>query len=266
MAMARELGAVALLTGHYARRIPGCAGAELHQAADLTRDQSYFLFATRPDELEFLRFPLGHLTKPDVRALAEAAGLRVAAKPDSQDICFVPQGRYATVVEKLKPGAAEPGAIVDQNGRELGRHPGIIHFTVGQRRGLGSFGETPLFVLALDAGRREVVVGPREALLCRRFGLAELNLLADHETLAAGLRVKVRSTRAPRPATLLFGEGGEAEIVMPEGEEGVAPGQACVFYNDSTRVLGGGFITKPERAWLGRVVAPSEFEPATKGL
>jgi tRNA-specific 2-thiouridylase len=259
LAIARDLGAAALATGHYARRIMGPAGPELHMAAEAARDQSYFLFATRTEELDFLRFPLGHLTKGQVRAAALAAGLAVAEKPDSQDICFVPEGRYAAIVEKLRPGAAEPGAIVDLEGRVLGEHPGIIHFTVGQRRGLSLGGGPPHFVLALDGARREVVVGPRAALLCRRFSLTEVNLLADpgfavtacREPVPA--RVKVRSTRAPRPALLRLLEGGQAEVTIAEGEEGVAPGQACVFYapqetgEGAGRVLGGGFIDKTER-------------------
>jgi len=242
-AIARELGAAALLTGHYARRIAGVEGAELHAAADGARDQSYFLFATRKDELDYLRFPLGHLDKAAVRALADAAGLRVAAKPDSQDICFVPEGRYAAVIERLKPGAAEPGDIVDQAGRVLGTHPGIIHFTVGQRRGLGLSGGEPLFVLALDAARRAVIVGPRAALLTRRFSIEGLNLLAAPAQLEGGLTAKVRSTRAPVPATLTLSENGQGSVLIPDGEEGVAPGQACVLYS-GTRVLGGGFISK----------------------
>jgi tRNA-specific 2-thiouridylase len=246
IAIARELGAAALLTGHYARRVPGAGGPELHAAADAARDQSYFLFATRMDELAFLRFPLGHLSKPAVRALAEAAGLSVAGKPDSQDICFVPQGRYAAVVERLKPGAAKPGEIIDLEGRVLGTHPGIIHFTVGQRRGLGLSGDVPLFVVALDAARRAVIVGPRAALLCRRFEIGGLNLLADPAQLQSGIAVKVRSARTPVPARIRLPEPGRALIEIPEGEEGVAPGQACVLYS-GTRVLGGGFIAKAER-------------------
>ncbi len=251
VAIARELGAAALLTGHYAKRIPGKDGAELHSAADPARDQSYFLFATRRDELEFLRFPLGHLTKPAVRRLAERARLPVAAKPDSQDICFVPQGGYAAVVERLKPGAAEPGVVVDLAGKVLGTHRGIIHFTVGQRRGLGLAGDEPLFVLALDADRRRVIVGPRAALSCRRFALEELNLLANASDLRDGLAAKVRSTRAPVPAELVLGTDGHASVHIPGGEEGVAPGQACVLYR-GTKLIGGGFIAKPERAELRR--------------
>ena len=242
-AIAKELGAAALLTGHYARRVPGAEGVELHAAADAARDQSYFLFATRKDELDYLRFPLGHLEKPAVRALAEQAGLRVAAKPDSQDICFVPEGRYAAVIERLKPGAAEPGEIVDQTGRALGTHPGIIHFTVGQRRGLGLSGGEPLFVLSLDAAGRRVIVGPRAALLCGRFSIERLNLLAGASALRDGVAAKVRSTRAPVPATLTLGESGAAVVHIPDGEEGVAPGQACVLYA-GPRVLGGGFIAR----------------------
>lgn len=261
LAMARMLGAEALATGHYARRVMGPEGPELHAAADGARDQSYFLFATTPEALAFVRFPLGHLAKPTVRAEAERWGLAVAAKPDSQDICFVPTGRYATVVERLRPGSAEPGDIVDEAGRVLGRHEGIIHFTVGQRRGLGLSGGPPVFVLALDAARRRVVVGPREALVCRRFALDEFNWLGsmrDRPTPGGPeieVRAKVRSTRPPVSAFLALDEAGGPEVHIPAGEEAVAPGQACVLYGggaDASRVLGGGIIRRPEaRAALG---------------
>lgn len=243
LAIARELGAEALLTGHYARRIEGPRGAELHMAADPARDQSYFLFATRQEELEFLRFPLGHLAKDAVRAEAEALGLDVAAKPDSQDICFVPEGRYSALVTKLRPEAARPGEIVDEAGNVLGRHEGIVHFTVGQRKGLGLSGTAePLFVLALDAARNRVIVGPRAALRSTTFRLRELNLLGGMETGA--VRAKVRSTRAPVEASVAF-DGDGAAVTIPGGEEAVAPGQACVLYDrDGTRVLGGGFIAR----------------------
>jgi tRNA-specific 2-thiouridylase len=247
--IARALGAEALITGHYARRVIGAEGPELHVARDAARDQSYFLFKTAPAELSYLRFPLGEMTKHEVRARAAARGLPVAGKPDSQDICFVPAGRYAAVVERLKPGAAEPGLIVDLEGRVLGTHEGVIHFTVGQRRGLGLSGGAPLFVVALDAASRRVIVGPRAALLCRRMTLREVNFLGGAALFARAAaegieaRVKVRSTRPPKPARLLLHETGAATVEIAGGEEGVAPGQACVFYAHAcTRVLGGGFI------------------------
>lgn len=255
LAIARELGADALVTGHYARRMLGADGPELHVARDAARDQSYFLFKTTAEELSFLHFPLGAMTKADVRAAAARRALPVAEKPDSQDICFVPEGRYAAVVERLKPGAAEPGPIVDLDGRVLGQHPGVIHFTVGQRRGLGLGAGVPLFVVALDAATRRVIVGPRAALVCRRLSLREVNFLggealrlrASEEGLA--LRVKVRSTRPPKPALLLLHGDGAATIEIADGEEGVAPGQACVFYEEAgTRVLGGGFIATTDAA------------------
>jgi tRNA-specific 2-thiouridylase len=249
---ARDLGARVLATGHYvaSRRLADGRRA-LFRAREEERDQSYFLFATTREQLEFLRFPLGERTKAQTRDLARRFGLPVADKHDSQDICFVPTGRYTDVIERLKPGAAEPGEIVDLAGRVLGYHRGIIHFTVGQRRGLGLAAGAPLYVLALDAARRRVVVGPREALATRRILLRDVNWLGDH-TLAdsAGRRlevfVKVRSTRPPRPAWLAAGpEGIEVELV--DGEEGIAPGQACVFYESAqgqARVLGGGFISR----------------------
>jgi tRNA-specific 2-thiouridylase len=271
--IARELGAEALVTGHYARRVLGAEGPELHSARDGARDQSYFLFATTPAQLSFLRFPLGELTKRAVRAAAEARALPVAQKPDSQDICFVPVGRYVSVVERLRPGAAEPGQIVDLEGRVLGAHPGVIHFTVGQRRGLNLSGGAPLFVVALDAKTRRVIVGTREALLCRALNLREVNFLGGAALQARAkaesipVAVKVRSTRPPVPAHLLLRDGGMAEVEIADGEEGVAPGQACVFYERNgtrgfdnaragTRVLGGGFIATTDRASLrARAVA-----------
>ena len=252
LTLARELGADALATGHYVRRSVGASGPELHSAADETRDQSYFLFATTPAQLEMLRFPLGGLPKTEVRNLARELGLSVAEKSDSQDICFVPQGRYADVVERLRVGAAEPGEIVDQEGRVLGQHPGIIHFTVGQRKGLGLSGNgEPLFVLKLDAAARRVLVGPREALRTRKIELAHVNwlngALAEGETLA--LRVKVRSTRPPVAARVTARAGNGAEVELIGHEDAVAPGQACVFYEEAgTRVLGGGWIVKTEPA------------------
>jgi len=247
--IARNLGAEALATGHYVRREPGAGRAELHQAADPSRDQSYFLFATTREQLDFLRFPLGGMPKTEVRAVAAELGLKVASKPDSQDICFVPEGRYTTIVDKLRPQVAVPGDIVHQDGRVLGRHEGITRYTVGQRRGLNVAVGEPLFVVRLDAERREVIVGPREALLTRSLTLKETNWLGDEPTLddaaEAGLPVlaRVRSTRPPSPARLVVADG-ESQVVFDQPEEGVSPGQACVLYDTDSRsrVLGGGFI------------------------
>ncbi len=243
--LARELGADALATGHYARRLLGPKGPELHAAVEQARDQSYFLFATTREQLEHLRFPLGGRRKAETRALAERFGLAVADKPDSQDICFVPQGSYARVVERLRPGAAEPGEIVDLAGRVLGRHPGIIHFTVGQRRGLELGGTPePLFVVRLDAQARRVVVGPRAALARDIVEVRELNWLAPIALGSEGRRVtvKLRSAQAPLAATVFPESGGRAQVRLDQPYEGIAPGQAAVLY-EGTRVLGGGWIT-----------------------
>lgn len=248
---ARELGAKVLATGHYvvSRRLADGARA-LYRAREEERDQSYFLFATTRHQLEQVRFPLGDLTKAETRELARRFGLNVADKHDSQDICFVPEGRYTDVIERLKPGAAEPGDIVDLEGRVLGHHHGIIRFTVGQRRGLKIAAGVPLYVVRLDAERRRVVVGPREALKTRRMALREVNWIGDgriEDAVASGrldLFVKVRSTRPPQPAWLHAGQGG-FEVDLVDGEDGVSPGQACVFYDAAegqARVLGGGFI------------------------
>ena len=240
-----------LATGHYvaSRSLPdGRRG--LYRARDAERDQSYFLFATTREQLDLLRFPLGERSKAETRELAREFGLSVADKHDSQDICFVPTGRYTEVIERLRPGAAEGGDIVDLKGRVLGRHEGIIHFTVGQRRGLGVAAGHPLYVVRLDAARRRVVVGPREALRTSRMRLRDVNWLGDgsiDHALCAGWHevfVKVRSTRPPHPAWLSRGAGG-IEVDLVAGEDGVSPGQACVFYDaqdGQARVLGGGII------------------------
>ena len=250
LGVARELGADCLATGHYVRREMGADGPELHRAADPRRDQSYFLFATTRSQLEMLRFPLGTMADKDAtRNLAEQFGLAVAAKPDSQDICFVPQGNYAGVIEKLRPGAADPGEIVDQAGAVLGRHDGIIHYTIGQRRGLGiggrkGAGAEPLYVLGIDAEARRVMVGPRSGLARTGVVLKGVNWLAAAPLEASGreLTVKVRSVREPVAAVITPGrETGTVDVRFKEPEYGVAPGQACVFY-DSGRVLGGGWI------------------------
>jgi tRNA-specific 2-thiouridylase len=248
LASAKELGADALATGHYVRRVEGAGGSELHAAIDPSRDQSYFLFATTREQLDFLRFPLGGLMKRDVRMLASELGLVVAEKPDSQDICFVPDGNYAKLVARLRPDAIKPGEIVDVNGAVLGRHDGVIHFTVGQRKGLGLSGnDEPLFVVRLDAREARVVVGPRELLRTRTVELKEMNWLAPVEP--RDCLVKVRSTRPGVPARIVPHEDGRCTVEIAGGEEGVAPGQACVFYAvDGARVLGGGWIARSEPA------------------
>jgi tRNA-specific 2-thiouridylase len=245
---ARDLGASALATGHYARRVAGRDGPELHRARDLGRDQSYFLYRTTAAELAFLRFPLGGLGKEETRAMARDFALPVAAKPDSQDICFVPRGSYAALVTRLRPEAGEPGDIVDQRGRVLGRHDGIARFTVGQRKGLGLAGPEPFYVLGIDAAARRVVVGPNSALGETGIRLAELNWLgAPIEPDGGGVRVaaKLRSTQPPVPATLYRPDAAadEAELALDLPAGAVAPGQAAVLY-DGDRVLGGGWIRR----------------------
>ncbi len=248
---ARDLGASVLATGHYvaSRALPGGRRA-LYRAREAERDQSYFLFATSGAQLDHLRFPLGDRSKAETRELARRFGLPVANKHDSQDICFVPTGHYAQVIERLRPGASGPGEIVDLNGHVLGRHDGIIHFTVGQRRGLGIATGSPLYVVRLDAAARRVVVGPREALRTRRIRLRNVNWIGDGTLEQAiesrpELFVKVRSTRAPQPAWLRACSTGAVEIELIGGEDGVSPGQACAFYDAAegqARVLGGGVI------------------------
>jgi tRNA-specific 2-thiouridylase len=249
---ARDLGAACMATGHYVQRVVGPLGPELHRGADPARDQSYFLFTTTREQLDFLRFPLGGLEKPAVRALAAEFGLSTADKPDSQDICFVPSGRYTEVVTRIRPGAGRPGEIVHLDGRVLGTHEGVIHYTVGQRRGLGVATGEPLFVVALDAAQRRVIVGPREALLVARAALSEVNWLGEGDAPTDGLpiRVKLRSTRPPAPARLEVGPDGAVSVRLDEPEEGVAPGQAAVFYDleSGSRVLGGGWIARTETA------------------
>ncbi|OYU89646.1 MAG: tRNA 2-thiouridine(34) synthase MnmA [Bradyrhizobiaceae bacterium PARB1] len=247
---ARELGAQALATGHYvASRHLGNGSRSMVCAADSDRDQSYFLFATTQEQLDYLRFPLGDMSKPQTRELARQFGLSVADKQDSQDICFVPTGRYTDIVEKLKPNAMEPGDIVDTDGHVIGRHHGIAHFTVGQRRGLGIASSAPLYVIRLDAVTRRVVVGPREALRMHKIALRDVNWIGGGSidtAIGNGLElfVRVRSTRPPQPAWLRKVDGAY-EVELAGGEEGVSPGQACVFYDaqgGQARVLGGGFI------------------------
>lgn len=243
LGLARDLGADCLATGHYVRRVEGASGAELHRAADPARDQSYFLFATTREQLDYLRFPLGGLPKPLVRELARDLGLVVADKPDSQDICFVPGGDYAAVVKKVRPEAAEEGEIVDRNGHVLGRHKGLIHFTVGQRRGLEIGGQAePLYVIRIDADARRVVVGPKRALAVRAARLSAINWLGEDQR--EGLSAKVRSMARPAPVRF----DGEA-IHFDAPEFGVSPGQAAVLYAGD-RVLGGGWIEETQAAEL----------------
>jgi tRNA-specific 2-thiouridylase len=245
---AKDLEADCMATGHYIQRKLGEDGPELHSAADANRDQSYFLFSTTPEQLDYLRFPLGHLPNKDAtRALAAEYGLAVADKPDSQDICFVPNGDYASVIEKLRPGAAEPGDIVDNEGNVLGTHNGVIHYTIGQRRGLGIGGlSTPLYVVKLDVDKKHVVVGPKELLSTRIIPVREINWLGDEPFESRKewhMSVKVRSTRPPRDAILRPTGPDTAEVELLTPEEGVSPGQACVFYdNESSRIFGGGWI------------------------
>ena len=247
LAMSRDLGAEALATGHYVQRVMGKNGAELHRAADPNRDQSYFLFTTTKEQLDFLRFPLGGMgNKAETRALAERFGLAVADKPDSQDICFVPNGDYASVVSKLRPGAIEPGDIVDTAGNIVGKHEGIIHYTVGQRRGLNIGDRTgdnnePLYVVRIDAAKRHVVVGPKEALGKNSVHLRELNWLGG-DVPAEGIEVgiKLRSAQ-PLIQARFFKDGDSGRIELSEPAFGVAPGQAGVIYQGE-QVLGGGWI------------------------
>lgn len=275
LATAKDLGGAALVTGHYIESRSTGNHRAMYRAHDAERDQSYFLYATTQEQLDYLRFPLGGLAKPAVRAIAEELGLIVANKPDSQDICFVPSGRYTTIIDRLKPDAAEAGEIVHLDGRALGKHAGIIHYTVGQRRGLNIALSTPeaepLYVIRLDAKTRRVIVGPREELLVGRAMLRDINWLGDisvREMAAAGTPVyaRVRSTRAP-VAAALHCDGNGIFIDFAEGEEGVAPGQACVLYDGSghrSRVLGGGVITStlPMRQSREKIAAALKPEAA----
>ncbi|MDO1559364.1 tRNA 2-thiouridine(34) synthase MnmA [Brevundimonas sp. 2R-24] len=255
--VARDLGAVAMATGHYVRRAIGPDGrTQMRKAVDPSRDQSYFLFATTAEQLDYLRFPLADLEKPQVRGVAAELGLRIAAKPDSQDICFVPTGDYRTLIDRLRPQGRAAGDIVHMDGRVLGRHEGVTGFTIGQRRGLNVAVGEPLFVVRLDPEAQQVIVGPREALLTASLTLEEANWLGDQPSLKAAAEggvpvlARVRSTRDPSPARLAL-SGGDVTVIFEAGEEGVAPGQACVLYDpaDPDRLLGGGFIR--ETAALG---------------
>jgi tRNA-specific 2-thiouridylase len=249
---AKDLGADVLATGHYIQRREGPRGPELARAVDPERDQSYFLFATTPEQLRHLWFPLGGMPKAKVRDLARQFALPVSEKPDSQDICFVPTGRYTGVIERLKPGAVKPGDIVHVDGRRLGSHEGIVNYTIGQRKGLRIPGPEPLFVVRLDAERNEVVVGPRDCLRTAGLLLRNTNWLGDEpfaQSAGDGLRVfaRIRSSQAPQPATLFAEADGAATVMLEDGEDGVAAGQACVFYasgDPDARLLGGGFIAR----------------------
>lgn len=247
---AKDLDADCMATGHYIQRTVGDHGPELHSAENASKDQSYFLFSTTPDQLAYLRFPLGHLpNKEATRALAAEYGLSVADKPDSQDICFVPNGDYASVIEKLRPGAAEPGDIVDHEGNVRGQHDGVLHYTIGQRRGLGIGGlSEPLYVVKLDVDNKQVIVGPKAMLATRTIPVREINWLGDEPFESQKewhLSVKVRSTRPPREAIVRPTGPTTAEVELLTPEEGVSPGQACVFYaSEGSRIFGGGWIWK----------------------
>ncbi|MCP4327436.1 MAG: tRNA 2-thiouridine(34) synthase MnmA [Alphaproteobacteria bacterium] len=254
LATARDLGAEALATGHYARRVDGTVGVELHRAVDLARDQSYFLFATTRDQVEFLRFPLGDLTKAETRDLAARYDLPVAAKPDSQDVCFVPNGGYADLVAKLRPGSIEPGDIVDLDGTVIGRHDGVINFTVGQRRGLNVGGTAePLYVVRIDPENHRIVAGPRSALAVEEIVVDSVNWLGPTELGGEthSVNVKIRSQMAPVEATVTGLSGARARIAFRHPQYGVSPGQAGVFY-DGSRILGGGWIARGPAALLAK--------------
>jgi tRNA-specific 2-thiouridylase len=267
LATARDLGADALATGHYIESRPGADGhRHMHVARDLSRDQSYFLFATTQDQLDFLRFPLGTIPKAETRAMARRHGLGVADKPDSQDICFVPNGNYAGVIAKLRPQAADPGEIVHIDGRVLGRHDGIVHYTIGQRRGLGVAQGEPLYVVAIDAGARTVTVGPRAALKVHDLVLGQVNWLGDEPLSKAGIDgyevyAKIRSTRPAARARVAMVDG-EVLVRLEDGDYGLSPGQACVFYDGQkagARVFGGGWIARADNPAMRKVLPDAEI-------
>ncbi|WP_029352566.1 tRNA 2-thiouridine(34) synthase MnmA [Bosea sp. 117] len=272
---ARDLGADVLATGHYvtSRPLPG-GGRGLFRPLDESRDQSYFLYATTAEQARLLRFPLGETTKPEVRALAERFSLKVADKPDSQDICFVPNGHYTAIVEKLRPEAAEPGEIVHLDGRVLGRHNGVMRYTIGQRKGLGIPSHEPLYVIGIDAAARRVLIGPRSALGVSVVRIGDVNWLGDEplDEAVEGEReifVKVRSTRSPVPGHLAREADGAVAVHLHAAEEGVAPGQACVLYADgeaNARLLGGGVIRRAREGFTavtrGSTIVPADIHPA----
>ena len=251
-AYARGLNIDALITGHYVNRIQKNGNAEMYRAADLIRDQSYFLFTTTQEQLNFLRFPLGRMQKNETRKIASELNLNVADKPDSQDICFVPNGNYASVIKKYKPESFKEGNILDIKGNIIGKHDGIINFTIGQRKGIGIAHTEPLYVININAKENEVIVGNREALTIKRIYLRDINLLSDVKKLNNNLFVKVRSTGRLIKAKVNF-EKNESEVNLEENETGISPGQACVFYSKNKfgdKVLGGGWITKTINKYL----------------
>ncbi|MCX7338343.1 MAG: tRNA 2-thiouridine(34) synthase MnmA [Alphaproteobacteria bacterium] len=248
LSTARDLGADALVTGHYVRRVASPDGAHLYRGIDSNRDQSYFLFTTTQDELDYLRFPLGDISKTVTRDIARRLGLTISEKPDSQDICFVPAGGYAEIVAKYRPGALDPGDIVHIDGRVLGTHKGIIHYTIGQRKGLGVSAPEPLYVIRLDPAERRVVVGPYESLAITTITLKDVNWLVDPQMFKGGYscQVKIRSTHQPISATVQYAGPTSARVTFKDPEYGVAFGQACVFIENGPlgdRILGGGWIT-----------------------
>jgi len=245
-AYSQELNADALVTGHYVNRIQNNGNAEMYRASDLTRDQSYFLFTTTQEQLNFLRFPLGVMYKKDTRKIASELNLNVADKPDSQDICFVPNGNYASVIKKYRPESFKEGDILDTKGKVIGKHEGIINFTIGQRKGIGISHEEPLYVVNIIAKENKVIVGNREALSIKKIYLKDINLLSDIENHSDGLFIKVRSTGKLIKAKITLNKT-EAEVNLDEDEIGISPGQACVFYSINKfgdKVLGGGWITR----------------------
>ena len=249
---ARELNIDALITGHYVNRIQKNGNAEMYRAADLIRDQSYFLFTTTQEQLNFLRFPLGRMQKNETRKIASELNLNVADKPDSQDICFVPNGNYASVIKKYKPESFKEGNILDIKGNIIGKHDGIINFTIGQRKGIGIAHTEPLYVVNINAKENEVIVGNREALTIKRIYLRDINLLSDVKKLNNNLFVKVRSTGRLIKAKVNF-EKNESEVNLEENETGISPGQACVFYSKNKfgdKVLGGGWISSTFNNYL----------------
>ena len=251
LSRAKALGAACLATGHYIRSVARADGSrDLRTPEDMGRDQSYFLFQTTQAQADYLRFPLGSFTKDETRDMARAMGLSIADKPDSQDICFVPNGNYVSVIERLRPEAGEPGDIVHEDGRVLGRHDGIIHFTIGQRRGIGIAAAEPLYVTGLDPKQARVIVGPREALARRIIRLRDVNWLGSGEPGTGNVFVKIRSTRPAVPAQLTVNGANSAQVVLQDADFGISPGQACVFYEASgqdARVLGGGYIAGTSR-------------------